>query len=196
MASPPSPAPPFTLLLTGLSSTGKTTLSRLLSHAFPGMLLIHQDDFYYTDSQIPIDPTSKLQDWDCVQAFDFHKMAEAVHWVKVNGKARDGVRSLTAESAVGKEKEIDMVGGEEVVRALSEKVEKRLGGKKRTLLVVEGILMLQQGSEVEREADLKMFLRAPRERAKQRREEREGYVTIEGRTRMSILVGRIINECD
>ncbi|KAK0513990.1 hypothetical protein JMJ35_003712 [Cladonia borealis] len=66
--SPPSP-PPLLIALSGPTSSGKTTLATALRHIFapptypPGILLIHQDDFYKTDEEIPL--TEKgIKDWD------------------------------------------------------------------------------------------------------------------------------------
>jgi nicotinamide/nicotinate riboside kinase len=71
--------------LSGPSSSGKTTLARLLREIFnletPGLTLslaiLHQDDSYKTDKDVPTVTVSSeafgtrdLQDWDCVGSLD------------------------------------------------------------------------------------------------------------------------------
>ena len=51
--------------LGGASSSGKTTVAKALKLLIPSSVLIHLDDFYFTDSDIPIDPETGYQNWDC-----------------------------------------------------------------------------------------------------------------------------------
>jgi nicotinamide/nicotinate riboside kinase len=37
--------------ISGCSSSGKTTLSRLLRDIFPNTMILHEDDFYKTDAE-------------------------------------------------------------------------------------------------------------------------------------------------
>ena len=37
--------------LSGPSSSGKTTLARILRSIFPSLFIIHEDDFYKTDKE-------------------------------------------------------------------------------------------------------------------------------------------------
>jgi nicotinamide/nicotinate riboside kinase len=37
--------------ISGCSSSGKTTLARLLRDIFPSAFILHEDDFYKTDSE-------------------------------------------------------------------------------------------------------------------------------------------------
>lgn len=47
--------PPLLVGISGPSSSGKTTLSRLLRDIFPAsqLTILHLDDFYLTDAEIP-----------------------------------------------------------------------------------------------------------------------------------------------
>ncbi|TGZ79753.1 P-loop containing nucleoside triphosphate hydrolase protein [Ascodesmis nigricans] len=171
--------PTLTLLLTGLSSTGKTTLSRLLTHIFPSVTILHQDDFYHTDSEIPVHPTLNIADWDCPAAFNFVDLASSIRDLKAADPGINVVRdSITAASPVDAMTEIEVVGGVEVVEMLRRRV-KVMGKRGWRIVVVEGILMLCV-EEVEKEAEVKVLLRVGKEVARKRREGREGYVTIEG----------------
>lgn len=53
-ALPPFPSPPLLIALSGPTSSGKTTLAHALTRILPNTLLIHADDFYRPDSEIPL----------------------------------------------------------------------------------------------------------------------------------------------
>ncbi|KAA8893625.1 P-loop containing nucleoside triphosphate hydrolase protein [Sphaerosporella brunnea] len=172
-----SPRTTFIVGISGLSSSGKTTLSRLLRGIFPSAFILHQDDFYLADSLIPV-TASGAQDWDCAESIDWAAMSRALAWIRASGSLPLDLKSLQDASPVGNGE--DLVG-EEVVRRMREKVEMAaaaVGGV--SVAILDGFLMLHEGSPVEAAMDSKLLLRVPYQVAKQRRESRTGYVTIEG----------------
>ncbi|EPS31737.1 hypothetical protein PDE_06694 [Penicillium oxalicum 114-2] len=99
--------------ISGPSSSGKTTLARLLQRIFSGVriasasssagssgsdaqtsdtlntFIIHEDDFYYPDDKIPYTttPSGKIvQDWDTSAAIDTSFLAQALSYVRINGR--------------------------------------------------------------------------------------------------------------
>jgi nicotinamide/nicotinate riboside kinase len=82
--------------ISGCSSSGKTTLARLLRDIFPNTFILHEDDFYRPENEYAtIDilvwtisnfnrlPTKNgLLDWDCAEALDISAMAESLAYIR------------------------------------------------------------------------------------------------------------------
>ncbi|PHH67663.1 hypothetical protein CDD80_661 [Ophiocordyceps camponoti-rufipedis] len=66
--------------LSGCSSSGKTTLARLIRDLFPGTFILHQDDFYRPEAELPF--KNGLRDWDCAEAVDVPAMIEALTYIR------------------------------------------------------------------------------------------------------------------
>ncbi|KAI5800016.1 P-loop containing nucleoside triphosphate hydrolase protein, partial [Geopyxis carbonaria] len=164
----------FTIGISGISSSGKTTLSRYLRTIFRSSLVLFQDDYYLPDSSIPVS-SSGLQDWDCVDAFDFSKLGQTLDYVHKHGVLPPDTKTITDDSPVG-EKLVD----DKFVEEMRARVAGAGLREDIKIVFLEGILLFQQGNIVENKLDARILLRAPYERAKQRREARTRYVTIEG----------------
>ncbi|KAJ1836182.1 ribosylnicotinamide kinase [Coemansia sp. RSA 2711] len=80
--------------LSGPSSSGKTTIALNLIKLFPRTVVIHQDDFYKPDSQIPINADANIQDWDCPEAFDMPKITQAIRSTRKRLEIMLGVGSV------------------------------------------------------------------------------------------------------
>ncbi|OWP02418.1 hypothetical protein B2J93_3206 [Marssonina coronariae] len=66
--------------ISGCSSSGKTTLSRLLRDIFPNSFVLHEDDFYRPETDLPT--KHGFLDWDCAEAIsvpDIVKSLEHIH---------------------------------------------------------------------------------------------------------------------
>ncbi|KAI5852630.1 nicotinamide riboside kinase-like protein 2 [Morchella snyderi] len=172
-AVPPSPPPPLLLGLSGLSNSGKTTLSRLLRRVFPGSFILHQDDFFVTESGLPI--VDGDVDYDCVESIDFVGLKKALGHIREHGELPGDLVSREDQNSVGE----SGVGDEVVEECVARVREAGMGAGRARLAVVDGFLLFHD-EEVLGMLDLGMFLRAPYDKAKQRREARTGYVTIEG----------------
>lgn len=64
--------------ITGASSSGKSTLACLLKRIFPHSEIIHEDDFYKPEKEVPFDPVRKERDWDCPEAIDMDAMKQTL----------------------------------------------------------------------------------------------------------------------
>ncbi|KAI5855916.1 P-loop containing nucleoside triphosphate hydrolase protein [Tricharina praecox] len=173
MASPTT----FIVGLSGLSSTGKTTLSRLLRSLIPSSFILHQDDFYHPDGAIPLH-AGGLQDWDCAGSINWEYLCRVLDSVHEFGALPADLKSLQDDSPVGAEPEQKLVSPE-TMRRLKKRLDDNIRADVR-VAILDGFLMLHRDSPVEERMDVKVLLRVPHETAKQRREARNGYVTIEG----------------
>jgi len=173
---------PRTLLLglSGPSSSGKTTLARLLRAVLaPHAFIIHEDDFYHSDSEIPVQTASdgrQLQDWDCAGAIDAAALRRMLAFVKEHGRVRDGFDSIQDGNEVH---EVDVREG--VVERWKTEFGEALGAQEMRICIVDGFLLFSEEMSGVRELfDVRMLLRADFATVKRRREARKGYVTLEG----------------
>ncbi|KAJ5101666.1 Phosphoribulokinase/uridine kinase [Penicillium alfredii] len=154
--------------ISGPSSSGKTTLARLLQRVFCGVSLgekksdanarnlntfiIHEDDFYYPDDKIPYTTTpsgSTIQDWDTAAAIDTAFLAQALQYVREHGTLPPRLRSkedLNEDSGSGV--------ADTVVAELREGVARKFaatsveGNKKPTTMAfLEGFLLYSPSTE-------------------------------------------------
>ena len=180
-------SPQTTLLaLSGPSSCGKTTLARLLTRIFPHSSILHADDYYLPDSQIPIH--NGVQDWDCAEAMDIKRLVTALKRIKAGetvDAVRDGLPTTETPEAAGAKSIVN----EEVLRRLQNEVvtweaairKQRQEWKRASLVIVDGFLLYGESMrEVREQLDIKILLCSKYEDSKRRREGREGYETLEG----------------
>ncbi|KAJ6090376.1 hypothetical protein N7486_009191 [Penicillium sp. IBT 16267x] len=216
MADSQSREQPNTLVvgISGPSSSGKTTLARLLQRIFCGVdlmqepipgtgstgtkkeklntFIIHEDDFYYPDDQIPYTTTKsggRIQDWDTADAIDTTFLAQALAYVRQHGKLPPRLQSKEDQND-----KTDSGVADELVQELRRLVGERLGcdpgtEKPRTIAFLEGFLLYSAPAEqakgkqsplraVQDQIHLPLFLPASYTNVKTRREARSGYVTI------------------
>lgn len=69
--------------LSGCSSSGKTTLARLLRDLFPNTFILHEDDFYRPEEELPM--KDGLLDWDCAEAINIADMERALSHIRSEG---------------------------------------------------------------------------------------------------------------
>lgn len=172
--------PPLLLGISGPSSSGKTTLSRLLRDIFPSsqLTILHLDDFYHTDAQIPV--KDGIQDWDCLESLDLSSLKTALLYIKQHGTSPDWLVSKEDQNSVGAHGVDDRVVGE-LRREVAATLDAHPEWKERRICVVDGFLLFsEEMREVRDLFDVRLFLRTSYETAKNRREARSGYVTLEG----------------
>jgi len=171
--------PPTKCVLVGLSgpsSSGKTTIARLLRGILPNAFILHEDDFYKNDAEIPINPTHNIQDWDCLDSINLPALSAALTYIKAHGSPPPDLQSKEDLNSVG---DVDVDSG--VLSDLKRRAEglKVDGGVK--VAIVDGFLLFSEEMREVRDAfDVKLFLRTDYDTAKRRREARSGYVTLEG----------------
>ncbi|KAL1881126.1 hypothetical protein VTK73DRAFT_4803 [Phialemonium thermophilum] len=174
--------------ISGCSSSGKTTLARLLRDIFPSTFILHEDDFYKPENQLPV--KQGLVDWDCPEAISIPDMERALLHVRATGEFPPDVDSKEDQNSVG----ACPVTAEQVA-TVKARVDDWLqrSPARHALLAPEGglapyrlclldgfLLYTPAMASVMRLIDIKLFLLVSRERATQRREARDGYVTLEG----------------
>ncbi|KZF19922.1 P-loop containing nucleoside triphosphate hydrolase protein [Xylona heveae TC161] len=196
--------------ISGCSSSGKTTLSRYLRDLFPDVFILHEDDFYRPEEQLPF--KAGLRDWDCAASIDIPAFVSALEYIHAHGSPPPDLESKEDQNDVGPSHV-----PEETMKRLKNMVKKwtdsfrtdapnmsssssssspredgeREGERKQNLgpsqsppriALVDGFLLY--GSSVRDTLlphfDIKLLTRAPYSRAKARREARSGYVTLEG----------------
>ncbi|XP_014557961.1 hypothetical protein COCVIDRAFT_95725 [Bipolaris victoriae FI3] len=171
---------PLLVGISGPSSSGKTTLSRLLRDVFPPskLFILHLDDFYLTDAEIPV--KNGIQDWDCIESLNLPALKQALNHIKDQGKSPDWLVSQEDQNSVG-----EHGVPESEIQALRERVVGLLEGKpewcEKRICIVDGFLLFSQDmKDIRSTFDVRLFLRTSYETAKRRREARSGYVTLEG----------------
>ncbi|KAF9925453.1 ribosylnicotinamide kinase [Linnemannia zychae] len=174
----------ITIGLSGPSSGGKTTVSRYLRKILPNTTIIHQDDFYRPEAQLPLDPETNLANWDCPEAIDFSSLINTLKHVKEQGKFPEGFDSLEDKNPVGsKELSLPIPDGAlaEMRNVILREVES-LDSQDATetkIVILDGFI-LYVDEELRKMIDVKFYLTAPYETLKERRESRKGYATLEG----------------
>lgn len=145
----------FILGLSGLSSSGKTTLSRLLRTVFgPSCSILHQDDFYLPEEELPM--VDGLRDWDCVEAIDFPAMMRALDHIRTHGELPGDLDSKEDQNTIGKSG-VSSQETEDVRRVVRE------SGLEVNLKILDGFLLFHD-DEVISWLDARIFLRVPYEK--------------------------------
>lgn len=154
----------------GPSSSGKTTVAKALHSLFEKSTLIHLDDFYFPDAQIPYNEEAQIQNWDCEGAINWVKFKSYIAEVrKTNGEILP-METLEIDS------ELKLSEGE--VAKLEAQVATTFG-QNYHFVFVDGF-MLYHNEEILKLFDVKLFFHAPYEILKARREARQGYNTVAG----------------
>lgn len=160
--------------ISGVSSSGKTTLARLLRDIFPRTYILHEDDFYKNDSEIPV--KDGVADWDCLESIDLPAFERTLKHIQETGLLPSDLQSKEDQNPVGKV-DVDMT----LVEDLKWQASKWLYADAPPLALVDGFLLYSEGMKSVREHfDVKIFLCTDLEKARARREARSGYVTLEG----------------
>ncbi|KAN0070602.1 P-loop containing nucleoside triphosphate hydrolase protein [Elaphomyces granulatus] len=184
--------------LSGPSSSGKTTLARLLRTIFGlfGAFILHEDDFYYPDDKIPVTTTSSgqlIQDWDTIGAIDLPCLSSALSYVRQHGALPPRLKSKEDQNEAT-DSGVNAARVERWRTKVGERVSEQGSGRQRlgrggdpTLVFLEGFLLYAPPAAedpdhilrpIHNQIDLHLFLPAPYNLVKSRREARSGYMTI------------------
>ena len=183
MANPTYRMPMATILgLSGCSSSGKTTLARLLRLIFPYTIILHQDDFYLSEESLPF--RTGFRDWDCAASLDISSLVQCLRYMHKYGNTPPEFISKEDQNSVGPNT-VDPKFIEEAKLQVAAWLEDGEGqgrlGPEKQLVILDGFLLFGESVRQVRDVlDVKVFLRAKYESAKDRRENRTGYVTLEG----------------
>ncbi|WPH04160.1 Nicotinamide riboside kinase [Acrodontium crateriforme] len=160
--------------ISGVSSSGKTTLARILRDIFPKTFILHEDDFYKTDNEIPV--KNGVADWDCLEAIDLPALSHALTYIRQNGMSPPDLVSKEDKNSVG-EVSVDHT----VIEDLKWKATRWMYQDVPPIAIIDGFLLYSEGMKIVRDQiDVKLFLRTNYQTTKARREARSGYVTLEG----------------
>lgn len=158
--------------ISGCSSSGKTTLSKLTSLAIPDAILIHEDDFYKHDDDIPINEKYQIADWDCAEALDLNLFKKELDGIRRSGviasklihnENLDDIRKFNIDQTEWK--------------SLLTKYE-TISGLEIKIVLVDGFMIFND-KELADKFDVKIFVRAPYSTLKKRRQARAGYQTLD-----------------
>ncbi|KAF2666863.1 P-loop containing nucleoside triphosphate hydrolase protein [Microthyrium microscopicum] len=177
--SPPKPTTTILVAISGPSCSGKTTLARLLRDALtPHAFILHEDDFYLPDSQIPLVRTAdgrELADWDCLESINVRALEDMLAHIRTTGSLKSGFDSQEDQNELGT---VD------IDEAAIADVKKRLKGAVKDgvrIAIVDGFLLFAEGMRGVRDKfDVRLLLTAEYMVIKRRREARKGYVTLDG----------------
>lgn len=158
--------------LSGPSSSGKSTTAKVLHKLFDGSKVVHLDDFYYPDEEIPVDPVTKEQNWDCANAIDFKRFADYINGLKSNKTLRTQIDSL--------EPEADLQLTEEEIKHFKSIIDSYGTVLRDKVIVFVDGFMLFHDIEISSLFDIRLFFHASFETLKTRRESRAGYNTVGG----------------
>lgn len=195
--------------LSGPSCSGKTTIALSLIKLFPRTVVVHQDDYYKPDEQIPIHAEVGIQDWDAPESYDMDKMTCDIRDIKdvLEAQAQNGngdvviggMRDHFASQWANPPKDIDQLMSPDTLDAMRGTVWQKLGIESAdqipfSIILVDGILIfydqlsLAFSSFNERMdpphpgilCDAGVFIYAQYATLKRRREARTGYDTKDG----------------
>ncbi|KAH8677483.1 P-loop containing nucleoside triphosphate hydrolase protein [Xylariales sp. PMI_506] len=184
--------------ISGASSSGKTTLARLLRDIFPNTFILHEDDFYKPETELPM--REGLLDWDCAEAISIPDMTKALAYIRANGTFPPFVDSKEDQNSVGQcpvsdakiaamKSKVDawlqpgQPGHQILIDSSSSSSSSTAATSPLRVCLLDGFLLYSQemaAAGVMDLLDVKLFLLVSRARATQRREARDGYVTLEG----------------
>ncbi|KAH6656335.1 P-loop containing nucleoside triphosphate hydrolase protein [Truncatella angustata] len=170
--------------ISGASSSGKTTLARLLRDIFPNTFILHEDDFYKPENELPT--RDGLVDWDCAESISVPDMTRALKHIRAEGTFPPFVDSKEDQNSVGKcpvsdSKIAEMKRKVDAWTQPGQPGHQILTQRGLKICLLDGFLLYSEEMEgVMDLLDVKLFLLVSKAKATQRREARDGYVTLEG----------------
>ena len=142
-------------------------------------MLIHCDDFYLPESSLPF--RAGHRDWDCAASLDLTALVACLQNWKETGKIQGERKSQGVLPGDESKSENGFEVTVAVERLKSEGKSRWLNQTK--LLIVDGFLLFPSPplpAALPPLFDVKILLRVNRDVAKERREARHGYVTLDG----------------
>ena len=163
--------------ISGPSCSGKTTLSRSLKQILPDAHVLHEDNFYKTDSAIPV--KDGVQDWDCADSLDLPQLTKILKEFKYTGL----IDTKYAHKADEELKAFEQEELQSIVSSYRPMLRDIINQhhSNKNIAIIEGFLLYsEEMSEIRDMLDVKIFLQLDFHTIKERREARKGYATIEG----------------
>lgn len=158
--------------LSGCSSSGKTTIAKLTSKALKSATLLHEDDFYKHDAEIPFNEEFQVADWDCPEALDLDLFKRTLKEIKQTGCI---ATKLIQNNNVDDIKKFKL--DEKQWNLLLQKYS-AIDEKKVKVVIVDGF-MIYHDNTLKNMFDVRILVRAPYNVLKNRRSARDGYQTLD-----------------
>lgn len=143
----------------------------MTSQILPNCILVHEDDFYKHDEEVPIDSKYGIRNWDSPEALDFDLFEKELDIIKRTGNIahdlihNNNVDDITKFSLTEK----DFKDFAQRYDSINPDIK---------LVIVDGF-MIYNNPKIASKFDLKLFIRAPYEVLKRRRAARSGYQTLD-----------------
>ncbi|KAI9741185.1 MAG: ribosylnicotinamide kinase [Cirrosporium novae-zelandiae] len=170
------------LSLSGPSSSGKTTLARLLREIFPHTTILHEDDFYKPEKELPMIKMSdgkEYRDWDCTESLDLDELEKTIDYIHEHGKLPPNPYSKEDQNFAGPSGVSPSLIASYRTQVLASPTLSRLLSDDHPLFILDGFLLYTPAlSCICQKLDIKLFLLSSFEAGKSRREQRPGYVTL------------------
>lgn len=133
--------------------------------------MLHEDDFYKHDDEVPLDPKYGIRNWDSPQALDFELFEKELDHIKQTGNIS---KELIHNDNV------DDIGKFSIEEEFLAQLKKHCGSIDPTvkIVIVDGF-MIYNNAVITSKFDLKILIRAPYEVLKERRAARPGYQTLD-----------------
>lgn len=159
---------PLLIGISGASSSGKTTVTKLLHEIIPNCSLVHEDNFYFPDAQIPYNEEINEQNWDCPEAIDFAKFATAIGLIRRKMSLEgSGIKTTTPNFDEDDKPELSV--SSDIKARLRRLVTEQIGDHE--VVLVDGFLMYHNSTLLDM-LDIKLFIKADYKTLKTRRESR------------------------
>ena len=163
-------AAPLIIGLSGASSSGKTTVANALGTIFPDSSIIHEDDFYLPDNQIPYNEEIHEYDWDCPGAINFENLTEVVKKLKLD-EAFDRQKYMHLETTnISNQIDKHFCVSPDIHNKLRTLAQETFFDRK--VYLIDGFLMFGSKQLVDL-MDIKLFFRTDYETLKRRRQARK-----------------------
>ncbi|KAH3901381.1 related to Nicotinamide riboside kinase [Saccharomycodes ludwigii] len=162
--------------MSGCSSSGKTTLSKITSEVIPQSILIHEDDFFKHDDQIPIDPKYNIANWDSPDALDIPLFIKELDHIKKTGGCEISNKLIHNNNVDDLQKfNLDSNFLTQLKKKYADLLIKHSNLK---IVLVDGF-MLFHDDLLRSKFDIKLLFRAKYSTLKKRRGARPGYQTLD-----------------
>lgn len=143
----------------------------LAARILPNSILLHEDDFYKHDEEVPIDTKYGIRLWDDPRALDFDLFDKELDIIKKTGQISQELIHNNNVDGIEKFNIHD-----DFVKQLKQKCSSIEPNVK--IVIVDGF-MIYNNPKVSSKFDLKILIRAPYQVLKRRRAARPGYKTLD-----------------
>lgn len=168
--------PAFLIGISGCTSSGKRLLSHLLTSILPSTtpwFILHQNDFF-VPQHLLVPSRNDALDADCREAINFTSLIRVITYAKARGKLPLGFHSEQDEDDVHKEAS-ELVSSDVIDELKTVMTNSVMIKEGQVVGLVDGFL-LYLDPEIRDLLDVKLFLRAPKEKAVARRMAKPDYV--------------------